>query len=421
MRPILQLALKEIRKKRVRTILMFVVCLIAMLTVFTSITNATSAICQQKIFDRNLGLEAGQILHLKYLQTDETAAFTTALADFRNYIETLPGVNAVGQFDATGINFSELKTSEEYVKINQKILENGVYKDYPERSQVLYVDEALLPLVKGGISAFASTQSTNLPIYASEVFKDVVPVGTFLTDERTGEMYEVVGYFSKGSQWVEEDDLIRYPLVSLDGWFIAPFSDEGKNDILTQLSSLHNTYVLLSETADEKILEQEICSYSFSHGFSATAISLSEEYELYRSETDTFTSRQIFIAIFISMMALTSIIAVFTTNTLLKRRQYGILIANGFTQKDIAFCIAAEIAIIVFSSTLVAWIIKFVEFRNDTDVFREVLMTAHIQYTLPVCLLIAVILVILATLFPAFKLFQYQPGDLIGGNTNGND
>ena len=123
----------------------------------------------------------------------------------------------------------------------------------------------------------------------------------------------------------------------------------------------------------------------------------------------------------ISLMALTSIIAVFTTNTLLKRRQYGILIANGFTQKDIAFCIAAEIAIIVFSSTLVAWIIKFVEFRNDTDVFREVLMTAHIQYTLPVCLLIAVILVILATLFPAFKLFQYQPGDLIGGNTNGND
>lgn len=421
MRPILQLALKEIRKKRFCTILMFVVCLIAMLTVFTSITNATSAICQQKIFDRNLGLEAGQILHLKYLQTDETAEFTTALADFRNYIETLPGVNAVGQFDATGINFSELKTFEEYVKINQKILENGVYKDYPERSQVLYVDEALLPLVKGGISAFASTQSTYLPIYASEVFKDVVPVGTFLTDERTGEMYEVVGYFSKGSQWVEEDDLTRYPLVSLDGWFIAPFSDEGRNDILTQLSSLHNTYVLLSETADEKILEQEICSYSFSHGFSATAISLSEEYELYRSETDTFTSRQIIIAIFISMMALTSIIAVFTTNTLLKRRQYGILIANGFTQKDIAFCIAAEIAIIVFSSTLVAWIIKFVEFRNNTDVFREVLMTAHIQYTLPVCLLIAVILVILATLFPAFKLFQYQPGDLIGGNTNGND
>ena len=70
MRPILQLALKELRKKRFCTILMFVVCLIAMLTVFTSITNATSAICQQKIFDRNLGLEAGQILHLKYLQTE---------------------------------------------------------------------------------------------------------------------------------------------------------------------------------------------------------------------------------------------------------------------------------------------------------------------------------------------------------------
>ncbi len=421
MKPILLLALKEIRIKKLQVSLMFVVCLIAMLTVFTSITNATSAIYQEKIFDRNLGIEADRILHLKYLETYETEEFVTTLADFRSYIEALPEVNEVGQFDAAGIYFSELKTSEEYIKVNQELLKNGIYKDYPERSQMLYIDESILPLIKGGITSFSYAKGTNMPIYASEIFKDVVSVGDVLTDERTGKKYELVGYFPKGTQWVDENDLIRYPLVSMDGWFVTPFSEEEKSDILTQLSSLHNTYVLISESADVKNIENKIYNYSSSHGFSATAITLSEEYEIYRLETDAFTSRQIIIALFISMMALTSIVAVFTTNTLLKRKQYGILIANGFTQKEIVFCIAAEIAFIILSSTLVAWIIKFVMYLNDTDLFREILVTAHIQYSLSICLISSGILVVIGTFIPAIKIFQYQPSDLIGGDNNGND
>ena len=39
-------------------------------------------------------------------------------------------------------------------------------------------------------------------------------------------------------------------------------------------------------------------------------------------ETQTFTVRQIGLAIFISIMAISSIVAVFTTNTLLKKKQY---------------------------------------------------------------------------------------------------
>ena len=57
-------------------------------------------------------------------------------------------------------------------------------------------------------------------------------------------------------------------------------------------------------------------------------------------ETHPFTIRQIALAVFISLMSISSIIAVFTTNILLKRKQYGILIANGFTQKDIVVCLS---------------------------------------------------------------------------------
>ncbi len=417
---ILKLALKELRKKKFYALLMFVVCLIAMHTVLTSITNATSAAYQQKIFECSLGYDMENVLHLDYHITEENQAFANVLTQYKDYISGLHGVEAVGQFDLTGMYFSELKMSDAYMAINAEVVARGKYENHPDITQLLLVDEELLPFVKGGILEYTETTSRNLPIYASEIFKSILPVGTLLTDDRTGEVYEVAGYFAKGSQWVEEDDLIRFPMVSMDGWFVAPFSDESKSDIMTQLSCLHNTYVLLSKDADTDYLKQEITDYSKQHGFGATSDTIAEEYEMYRMETKTFTIRQAAIAVFISVMAISSIIAVFTTNTLLKRKQYGVLIANGLTQKDITLCIAAEITVIVFFSMLLAWVMKLAAFIRSTDLFREVLLTAHIQYTLPICFVIAVVLVFFATLIPAIKVFQYQPSELIGGNTNGN-
>ena len=63
---ILKLAMQEIRKKKFFALLMFLVCLIAMHTVLTSITNATSAAYQQKIFENSLGYDMTEVLHLDY-------------------------------------------------------------------------------------------------------------------------------------------------------------------------------------------------------------------------------------------------------------------------------------------------------------------------------------------------------------------
>lgn len=417
---ILKLAIREIHKKKFFSLLMFFVCLIAMHTVLTSITNATSASYQQKIFENNLGHDMLEILHLDYQYTEENPEFVDVLTQYMDYITELPGVLSVGQFDVTGMYFNELKASDEYRTINAEIVKDGKYAAYADVTQLLCVDENLLTFVKGGISEYAETTSGYLPIYASEVFKDILPLGSTLTDERTGEKYELAGYIPKGSMWVEENDLIRFPMVSTDGWFIAPFSANSKTDIMTQLSCLHNTYVLLSDNADIDYLKQAIKEYSLRHGFEATADTLAEEYKLYRLETKAFTTRQIALAIFVSLMAVSSIVAVFTTNTLLKRKQYGILIANGFTLKDIVVCIAMEITIIVLFSTLIAWEMKFWEFKKSTDLFRDILLTAHIHYTLPICCMIAVALIVTATTLPAIKVFQYQPCELIGGNSNGN-
>ena len=52
------------RKNKFFSILILLVCVIAMQTVLSAITNATSAAYQQKIFESNIGVDMEQVLHL---------------------------------------------------------------------------------------------------------------------------------------------------------------------------------------------------------------------------------------------------------------------------------------------------------------------------------------------------------------------
>lgn len=190
---------------------------------------------------------------------------------------------------------------------------------------------------------------------------------------------------------------------------------------MTQLSSLHNTYVFLSDHSDIDFVKEQVSTYPLQHGFKASAVLISEEYKGYQSETAAFTRRQILLALFISIMATSSVTAVFTTNTLLKKKQYGIWIANGFTLSDIAAEIAIEIFVIIFCSGIFAWGMKWIELTRSIDLFKTVLLTVHIRYTLPICIILAFILTMIAALIPITKLMKYQPFELIGGDTNGSD
>ena len=106
--------------------------------------------------------------------------------------------------DVAGTYFSELSISAKYQEINSKIVAGSIYENYPASARVLSIDEPLLGSVAGGISAFAQPSGNCLPIYASELFQDVLPIGTILTEERTGVQYEIMGFIPVGSKWIDE-------------------------------------------------------------------------------------------------------------------------------------------------------------------------------------------------------------------------
>lgn len=291
---ILRLALTGLFRKKFYTLLLFAVCFAAMQTVLSGITGAAGFFCQKKIFEASVSVELDRVLHLDYQYTEESPEFAGVIRQYLDYIGTLPGVAAVGQFDAEGVYFSELKDLEAYKSVNGALLKGQTYEGYPGISRLLHADAAMLPFVEGGVTGYADPGNGSLPLYVSEVFREILPIGQTLTEERTGERYEVMGYIPKGAVWVEEDDLIRFPVVSLDGWFLAPFSGESRSDIMTQLSCLHNTYAFLADGADTDLIREQIAAYPRQHGFAASARLLSEEYGDYQAETRTFTTRQAF-------------------------------------------------------------------------------------------------------------------------------
>ena len=412
---IIRLATKELCKKKGCTLLMFFVCLMAMYLVITASTNAFGALCQQREFEKSIDLDMERVLHLYYDETKEANEFAKTLREFRQEVQTFPGVRSVGRFDLTGMYFSELQNLDVYKQVNNEIVKGGKYESHPGITRLLRADESILPLVRGGISEYEDWESGVMPVYVSEVFEEALPIGKILTDEYTGERYEVSGYFAKGSRWVEENDLIRFPMVSMDGWFVAPFSKKSEKDIMTQLSCLHNTYLLLGKDADVNRLKVEISKCAEKYEFAVRAVVLAEEYQEYCLETKALTGRQIRLGAFLTVMAVSAVVAVFTTNALLKRRQYGILMANGWSLGEIILAASTEIAILVFASTALSWVAKLVILLRSTDLFREILLLAHMQYTLPITILAATGIVCIATLIPAVKIRGYKPATLIGG------
>ena len=87
---LLRLSIKEIRKKKFFSILILLVCVIAMQTVLSAITNATSAAYQQKIFESKIGVDMEQVLHLDYQYTEESPEFANVIRQYLDYIKGLP-------------------------------------------------------------------------------------------------------------------------------------------------------------------------------------------------------------------------------------------------------------------------------------------------------------------------------------------
>ena len=411
----MKLAIRELRNNPLWSILGLIICFICFNTVFASLTNIGASVYQRKEFEENINIDLNNINHLYFNNIEENEDY---IARVNSFIKEIKDRYAVGRYDQTGEYFLEIKDNDKYININQKILNitGSKYNKKPDISRVMYVDEEIFNIIKG-INIEYDSDGKYTPIYVSESFKEIIPLGTSLTSQIRKEQFEVCGYIDNNLSFFDENDVIRFPLISLDGYFIAPLPESYDIDIMSTLSTLHNVYVI-----SEVDIREELKAAASEYNLDIEVILLSEEYSQYKDEEDYFVKAQTVLAVFISIMALSSLISICSADTLLKKRDYGIYLSNGYSRFDVLRIIFNKIMIIIFSSIIISYSNKYINLLRSDSVsirlFKNILIKSYIYYSLPMGILLALVIVIISVIIPAVKIFSFEPHELISGENN---
>ena len=411
----MKLAIKELRNNPLWSILGLIICFICFNTVFASLTNIGASVYQRKEFEENINIDLNNINHLYFNNIEENEDY---IARVNSFIKEIKDRYAVGRYDQTGEYFLEIKDNDKYININQKILNitGSKHNKKPDISRVMYVDEEIFNIIKG-INIEYDSDGKYTPIYVSESFKEIIPLGTSLTSQIRKEQFEVCGYIDNNLSFFDENDVIRFPLISLDGYFVAPLPESYDIDIMSTLSTLHNVFVI-----SDVDIREELKAAASEYNLGIEVILLSEEYSQYKDEEDYFVKAQTVLAVFISIMALSSLISIFSADTLLKKRDYGIYLSNGCSRFDVLRIIFNKIMIIVFSSIIISYSNKYINLLRSDSVsirlFKNILIKSYIYYSLPMGILLALVIVIISVIIPAVKIFSFEPHELISGENN---
>ena len=411
----MKLAIRELRNNPLWSILGLIICFICFNTVFASLTNIGASVYQRKEFEENINIDLNNINHLYFNNIEENEDY---IARVNGFIKEIKDRYAVGRYDQTGEYFLEIKDNDKYININQKMLNitGSKYNKKPDISRVMYVDEEIFNIIKG-INIEYDSDGKYTPIYVSESFKEIIPLGTSLTSQIRKEQFEVCGYIDNNLSFFDENDVIRFPLISLDGYFIAPLPESYDIDIMSTLSTLHNVYVI-----SDVDIREELKAAASEYNLDIEVILLSEEYSQYKDEEEYFVKAQTVLAVFISIMALSSLISIFSADTLLKKRDYGIYLSNGYSRFDVLRIIFNKIMIIVFSSIIISYSNKYINLLRSDSVsirlFKNILIKSYIYYSLPMGILLALVIVIISVIIPAVKIFSFEPHELISGENN---
>lgn len=424
MKKIIKISLMDMKHSKFFMILMMIVCLVSFLTILSSVTAISSSLYQRKEFEEYIGYDIERVLHLRFNKTSEDEIFIDKYNCFLSYVDNDENIKKWGRYDQTGVYFRELEGIDECSLINKKILKKSAskYLKHTAISRVMYMDEEAQSLISDLNLSFENREE--LPIYVSEIFKDIIKPNQIMTNKMTDEQFIVKGYIPSDLKFYDENDPIRFPLISLAGYFIAPFPESYNKEIMPLLSTLHNTYLFVENSVDVKTTVSSIQEYASIAGIDLDIFSLQEEFEDYCAEKDYFIKAQFLLALFIFVMVTSCVIAVFTTNTILKKKEYGILLANGYDKSDLIAINFCQMSMLIISSSFIAWVIKLLEFNTSdalsTVFFKSVLYKAHLCFSLPLCFAICLLLISVSLLLPMKNILSYEPNELIKGeNSNG--
>ncbi len=408
--------LQTIKHNKIWSAIIIVLSIISFLISLNAFTNAVSLYTQvDMVKDTFKESMIDNIYTLKIVNSKDNQAET--ITNIKNFISSLDEEIYTGAFYETGEYFNELETNSEYIRKNQTIYKNTYRENSPEISEVIYVDAQLFNMLDTNITAsmFEISNDEYLPVYVGYEYKNILSLETVLTLSRTNQKYVIKGYI-QNEKWLNNDDFISFAPISLDNKFIIPFSELDKKDNITQESTNGKIFIYLGNNeSDKNKYIQEINTYAEENGIKLNITSVNELIDNYKNANQNIINSNIFLAIMVSICAITSIISTISILVLMRKKEYGIKIAFGYTKKKIIFSLITEVITLEFCSAFISYLIIYLKTLNNKSVFNEVYLqtlgSSSIIYMIIMLFLVCLLILIL----PLIIINHYEPSDLIRG------
>lgn len=327
--------------------------------------------------------------------------------------------NAVcGAYDIVGTFFDELIDDPQFLALNENAYAGTKYEEYLSIAQIVYIDVEILEILNFKLRAndfdpIITNGETYTPLYAGKDFEGVLSLGDKITLSRAGEKYIVAG-FLEDEKWLDNNDAITMPPVSLNHLFFAPFSKLEKRLSLHDFNVIHHATVGKIFMHCDKSVAEKFNMRAAEKGIKFNVTSIYDFTENWKTSNQTLLNQYLFFAVIVLVCSAISIVSALCVSVLLKKKEYGIKIAFGGAKEKIIFSLCAEMVLLNLVSGIIAFIFSYRIFAgNIIGSFRDIYLRTLCSFSL-LCLIGLVIILMTLVLFIPIKLLEmYDPAVLI--------
>ncbi len=338
-------------------------------------------------------------------------AFIQGEYEFYSQLESVEGVETSGRFYSDNKQFVELSNNLEFIKYNQSIVDGINMSDYPDAIRCYYLDRGFDKLMNKSQLIQEKKGNWN-PVLIGSDYKDFFEEGDIVTDVDNNK-YRICGILPEG-YCIPPKGIFNSPVpyTELDGAFLVLY-DKNMDDTIHSNIFGSEIYCVTDGTIETEERIEQLADKYFVH------IQLSTIDECIQNKKDEDKVSMQTTLLFTGIMVLAASIAMIAESVIqiiLKKREYGILYANGVSRWDSVKLIAMENLLrqgaAVGIATAIAWtkISGYTKmgYMNMTDIFlRMVIWRACV---------IMIILFVLSTAIPVIVLSGLKMVELLGGN-----
>lgn len=373
----------------------------------------------QDAFNENLS-------DLYYIKTSEDLE-----NDYINFIQEVireDNIDAYGFYRYDYNTFEELKSNAEYLELvdEKNVSEDNMAEE--GSAEVLCMDASLIPICNiydtEGDRIKSDDMDGYIPIYIGYNYKDIIPVGTILTGKKMVNVdnkftyveiqYKVKGVLRENSKWLENINIeVMSNSISLDNLFVT-FQEF---DLTGSMGRF--LYTVKDDSYADNMLDT-VFDAAGNNGLVVKAWSV--ENEINYNVKDDMESIKVYIvlAVFITLISVLATSSISSVSVLLRKKDYGIMYANGLRKADVRKIVLVENIIKILISFIMTqcYILYelFMTYGGRNQLGLETQLYLQFRMTIYQMLGIAVVILAVASIVPLCIVNRLKVTELIGGN-----